>query len=123
MNILVINAGSSSLKYQLLNPETGDPIVSDQLVPIRLPKMETVYMQGDEVIDREEYETAKAEAAAGTQEDVAQFEAEYSVSYQIRYPEVAVDDEGNAGRLTDYQAKKLRQMVKDFPKVCRGGSE
>ena len=23
MNILVINAGSSSLKYQLLNPETG----------------------------------------------------------------------------------------------------
>ena len=24
MNILVINAGSSSLKYQLLNPETGD---------------------------------------------------------------------------------------------------
>lgn len=24
MNILVINAGSSSLKYQLMNPETGD---------------------------------------------------------------------------------------------------
>ena len=24
MNVLVINAGSSSLKYQLLNPETGD---------------------------------------------------------------------------------------------------
>ena len=24
MNILVINAGSSSLKYQLLNPETGE---------------------------------------------------------------------------------------------------
>ena len=24
MNILVINAGSSSLKYQLLNPDTGD---------------------------------------------------------------------------------------------------
>lgn len=23
MNVLVINAGSSSLKYQLLNPETG----------------------------------------------------------------------------------------------------
>ena len=29
----------------------------------------------------------------------------------------------DAGELTDYQAKKLRQMVKDFPKVCRGGSE
>ncbi|MGM9553238.1 MAG: acetate kinase, partial [Faecousia sp.] len=24
MNILVINAGSSSLKYQLMNPETGE---------------------------------------------------------------------------------------------------
>ena len=24
MNVLVINAGSSSLKYQLMNPETGD---------------------------------------------------------------------------------------------------
>ena len=24
MNVLVINAGSSSLKYQLLNPATGD---------------------------------------------------------------------------------------------------
>lgn len=24
MNILVINAGSSSLKYQLMNPDTGD---------------------------------------------------------------------------------------------------
>ena len=24
MNILVINAGSSSLKYQLMDPETGD---------------------------------------------------------------------------------------------------
>ena len=24
MNVLVINAGSSSLKYQLLNPDTGD---------------------------------------------------------------------------------------------------
>ena len=24
MNVLVINAGSSSLKYQLLNPTTGD---------------------------------------------------------------------------------------------------
>jgi len=107
-----LSDSSGSVVYGFLttgvNPETGDPIVSDQLVPIRLPKMETVYMQGDEVIDREEYETAKAEAAAGTQEDVAQFEAEYSVSYQIRYPEVAVDDEGNAGRLTDYQAKNAQ---------------
>ena len=24
MNVLVINAGSSSLKYQLMDPETGD---------------------------------------------------------------------------------------------------
>ena len=24
MNVLIINAGSSSLKYQLMNPETGD---------------------------------------------------------------------------------------------------
>ena len=24
MNILIINAGSSSLKYQLMDPETGD---------------------------------------------------------------------------------------------------
>ena len=24
MNVLVINAGSSSLKYQLMNPDTGD---------------------------------------------------------------------------------------------------
>ena len=24
MNILVINAGSSSLKYQLMNPDTGE---------------------------------------------------------------------------------------------------
>lgn len=28
MNILVINAGSSSLKYQLLNPETGVPVLA-----------------------------------------------------------------------------------------------
>ena len=25
MNILVINAGSSSLKYQLMDPDTGSP--------------------------------------------------------------------------------------------------
>ena len=24
MNVLIINAGSSSLKYQLMNPETGE---------------------------------------------------------------------------------------------------
>ena len=27
MNVLVINAGSSSLKYQLLNPTTGELLV------------------------------------------------------------------------------------------------
>ena len=41
MNILVINAGSSSLKYQLLNPETGvyTPLpttwLKDQAVELR----------------------------------------------------------------------------------------
>ena len=36
MNILVINAGSSSLKYQLLNPETGDGLAKGRCERIGL---------------------------------------------------------------------------------------
>ena len=35
MNILVINAGSSSLKYQLLNPETGAVIEKELRYNVR----------------------------------------------------------------------------------------
>lgn len=30
MTVLVINSGSSSIKYQLVNPETGEAIASDR---------------------------------------------------------------------------------------------
>ena len=102
-----LSDGSGNVVYGFLNtgvdPETGDPIVSDQLVPIRLPRMETVYMQGDEIIDRADYEEAKANVL--TDEDRVLFEAEYSVKYEVRYPEVEQDEDGNAGRLTDYMAR------------------
>lgn len=104
-----LSDSSGSVVYGFLttgvDPETGNPIVSDQLVPIRLPRMETVYLHGDEVIDQDEYNEAKATAAAGTKEEKAQFEAEYSVKYEIRYPEVEVDDDGNATQMHDYRAK------------------
>ena len=32
MNVLIINAGSSSLKYQLMNPETGEVSAKGQCV-------------------------------------------------------------------------------------------
>ena len=33
MNVLIINAGSSSLKYQLMNPETGRRLAPSNSLP------------------------------------------------------------------------------------------
>lgn len=108
-----LSDSSGSVVYGFLatgvDPVTGDPIMSDQLVPIRLPRMETVYREGDEIITQAEYEEAKAdalEAAAGGDETaLATFEATYSVTKEIRYPvdkSDDADDEDGYVRLHDY---------------------
>ena len=98
--------GNGSCVYGFLSVGStvdGDPIVSDQLVPIRLPKMEqaafTVDENGNEV-----------EVAA---EDIENTDDVY-YKYVVRYPVVAETDEGaaitqtalsgevNSLRLTDY---------------------
>ena len=74
--------GNGSCVYGFLSVGStvdGDPIVSDQLVPIRLPKMEKVAVDedGDEI------------PADELDED-----AEYQYVYKVRYPVVATDGEG-----------------------------
>ena len=53
MNILVINAGSSSLKYQLLNPETGDLLAKGLCERIGIDGKFTYkpQVEGKEVLD------------------------------------------------------------------------
>ena len=53
MNVLVINAGSSSLKYQLLNPETGDVLAKGLCERIGIDGKFTYkpQVEGKEVLD------------------------------------------------------------------------
>ena len=106
-----LSDSSGSVVYGFLatgvNPDTGDPMMSDQLVPIRLPRMETVYRNGEDIISMEDYETARQEALQdGSDEAIAEFEASYSVTKEIRYPvdrSTDADDDGGYVRLHDYE--------------------
>ena len=75
----------------------GKPIVSDQLVAIRLPKMEKVYTSKetpDDPLTQAEYD-ALTDAAE---------KAKYTVTYKIQYPKDKTDDD-KAIPLEDYAVK------------------
>lgn len=90
--------GSGNTVYGFLttgvDPE-GNAIVSDQLVPIRLPKMETVYKNGsNQEISKDEYDAL---------DDAAK--AKCTITREARYPMVTAAGEGGDGGsipLTDY---------------------
>lgn len=92
--------GSGNTVYGFLtydtDPMTGKPKVSDQLVPIRLPKMETVYKNPDGVVsDKATYDAITDEAE----------KARWTITREARYPLVQSTGEGGDGGnipLTDY---------------------
>ena len=88
--------GSGNTVYGFLtydvDLQTGKPKVSDQLVPIRLPKMETVYKDPSGAIsDKASYEAAEDKS-------------NWTVSREARYPLVQAAGDGETGAipLTDY---------------------
>ena len=88
--------GNGSTVYGFLttgvDPVTGNPIVSDQLVPIRLPKMETVYRD-----DQGEIKT-KTEYDAVT--DPAE-KAKWTINQEVKFPVDKTDDDAYTA-LKDY---------------------
>ena len=76
--------------------QDGKPIVSDQLVPIRLPKMETVYQEKgtDKVISQKDYDALQT----------VDEKKKYEPKQEVRYPSDRVDPKDpDAGykKLTD----------------------
>ena len=74
MNILVINAGSSSLKYQLLNPETQEVLAKGLCERIGIDGKFTYKPEGKKVIkEPHDYKITEAPAqAAQAVEQVAE---------------------------------------------------
>ena len=90
--------GSGNTVYGFLtydtDPETGAPKVSDQLVPIRLPKMETVYKnQQNQEITKEAYDGLSPEE-----------KEKCTVARVPRYPVVRAEGDGETAAvpLRDY---------------------
>ena len=87
--------GNGSTVYGFLttgvDPITGNPIVSDQLVPIRLPKMETVYRNADgEIIAKADYEALDAEEKEAC-----------TIQQEVKFPVDKTDDDAYT-TLKDY---------------------
>ena len=80
--------GSGNAVYGFLTYDVdleGKPKVSDQLVPIRLPKMETVYKNGNTISTKKEYEAATDKSG-------------WTVTREAKYP--VVSDPADATKAT-----------------------
>lgn len=97
-----LSDGSGSTVYGFLVTGVdveGKPIVSDQLVPIRLPKIEKTYVDNnnpDTVLTQAEYDEAVA-----TDPTVA---ANYTAKYTVQYPKDTAEDGTTPIALKDYAA-------------------
>ena len=95
-----LSDGNGSVVYGFLvtgtDPETGKPVVSDQLVPIRLPKMESSV----EMVENENGDLVPTG----------------KISYEVKYPVVGVDEDGG-------YATALQDYVPALPEDAEEGAE
>ncbi len=91
-----LSDGNQSTVYGFMCVGTdadGNPVVSDQLVPIRYPRVEKQYLNADG--QPVEVPEGQSKPADGTYA---------SVKYVVRYPEVTGGDDGGAKPLSDAKA-------------------
>lgn len=88
----------------------GKPIVSDQLVAIRLPRMEKVYTKEGET---KEYTQAEYDAAVKADPTAAK---DYTATYHVRYPvDKDPQDATKYAALQDYTTKDANGNTVEYP--------